>query len=123
MSDPATESAGRPPLPLALASTLCWFWGALVGAVGAAAILPPVIQHGKRDLPIVLVALLLLVAGYWHAGWALRRRRRNGAWTGSAAAVVWTLALLAFPTGETLVSLVVNVTIVVLIAASRRHLR
>lgn len=122
---PATPLAtppGRVPLGLRVASTLCWLWGALVGAVGAAAIVPPVLQHGKRDLPIVLVALLLLVAGYWHAGWALRRKRRSGAWTGSAAAVVWSLALLSFPTGEALVSLLVNVTIIVLIATSRRHL-
>jgi hypothetical protein len=116
-------ATGRVPLGLRVASTLCWLWCALVGAVGAAAILPPVLQHGRRDLPIELVALLLLVAGYLHAGWALRRSRRSGAWTGSAAAVVWSLALLSYPTGETLVSLVVNAAILVLIAANRRHLR
>jgi hypothetical protein len=95
---------------------------ALVGVLGVDVILPPVLEHGARDLPIVLAALLLLVAGYCWAGYALRRRRRSGAWTGSAAAVVWSLALLACPTPETLVSLVVNVAIVALIVTNGRHL-
>ena len=109
---------------LAVASTLCWLWGAVVLVVGIALLLGAVAGPRLLSGPFVVgVAFLLLALGYLYGGYGLRKQHSASGWV--ALGVAACTMILHFRNGITAaasVSLVVNLVIVGLVLANWRHL-
>jgi len=128
MSEPGSAGTGAPatrtPQGVLVASTLCWLWGVVVLLSSVALLIPAVAMHGVGSVEVLFPAAMFLVScAYLFAGYALRRQRRAGGWSGGSAAVlmVGLLVRSGLP-GVTIIAFLVNVAIVALVLLNWRHL-
>src|SRR5207249_2352822 len=78
LSPVATAIPARTPVPLLVASTLCWIWAVLLFLV-AIALGIPFISMGMYQALILPIIFLMLSAFYVVAGVGIRRRKKWGA--------------------------------------------
>ena len=122
--EPSTSTVSTPrPRGISWASALCWIWGALI-AVFYLPTYAEAINAGRPRSYLLshAVAAIGIIAIYWFAAYALRRRRRAGGVLAIGISGLFTILVLTPPDLGGLMVAAINVPIIVLVLFNWRHL-
>ena len=121
-----TLRAGR-SLPVLIAASLCYIWGAVLLLVSVASALPMVSRHAFALAGAVFPFIVLIIGvTYCVTGRLIGQRRRFGAWLGAAVATLtallqFVLHLYIMWISLTPAWLVIDALVLVLLLTNWRH--